>query len=196
MAHLVISEQQLDELRGLIYAWDDWQEAVGDWAEQVIDLLRPLVDERSVLPDGHCTPTAALFVIRDVAGNVLMESRPEYEPGTDPYWVFPGGKIDTGETPEQAVRREVLEETGCEAVGVEQLGQPFLNPQTGYVVQPYLVQVGDCRPPLQSLDDNRAPLSWQDPSEVAGWERRSARGEIAFRVLEWSDRQVRAQGIV
>lgn len=30
-----------------------------------------------------------------------------------PPWAFPGGKIEAGESPEQAAVREVLEETGC-----------------------------------------------------------------------------------
>ncbi len=41
---------------------------------------------------------------------------------------FPGGVIDKGETPEQAARRELLEETGCHVGKLTKLGQVNPNP--------------------------------------------------------------------
>ena len=41
---------------------------------------------------------------------------------------FPGGVIDRGEEPEQAARRELLEETGCRVGKLTKLGQVNPNP--------------------------------------------------------------------
>lgn len=51
---------------------------------------------------------AALGIVYNSAGDrVLLVQRKDV-----PIWVLPGGGIDPGETAEQAVAREVLEETG------------------------------------------------------------------------------------
>ena len=47
-------------------------------------------------------------VIFDEAGRVLLCSRPPEKPPAG--WEFPGGKIESGETPEAALERELLEE--------------------------------------------------------------------------------------
>lgn len=47
----------------------------------------------------------------DGDGRVLVQQRPAGKPMAG-LWEFPGGKIDAGETPEAALRRELHEELG------------------------------------------------------------------------------------
>lgn len=52
-------------------------------------------------------------------------------------WGLPGGKIESGETPEQACIRELQEETGCYALRLEHV---FTGPdEGGHVVSTYWV---------------------------------------------------------
>ena len=56
------------------------------------------------------TEVAVGILIRD-DGALLLSTRPEGKPYAG-YWEFPGGKIEPGETVEQALRRELHEELG------------------------------------------------------------------------------------
>ena len=53
------------------------------------------------------------IIIADESGRVLILKRSvtEYAPGQ---WCLPGGKVDYGDTVEQTVRRELLEETALQ----------------------------------------------------------------------------------
>jgi 8-oxo-dGTP pyrophosphatase MutT (NUDIX family) len=67
------------------------------------------------------TPTHAGGVVISRRGGTAIvlltrASKPPYD------WVLPKGHIETGETPERAAEREVLEETGVEADVVKSLG--------------------------------------------------------------------------
>ena len=53
----------------------------------------------------------AVGVLIDPQGRLLLSTRPEGKPYAG-YWEFPGGKIEAGETVEQALRRELQEELG------------------------------------------------------------------------------------
>jgi 8-oxo-dGTP diphosphatase len=59
-------------------------------------------------------------VIRDDRGHVLLTRRPDgvHMGGL---WEFPGGKVETGETPAEALVRELDEELGIETV----VGRPL-----------------------------------------------------------------------
>jgi len=53
----------------------------------------------------------ACGVLQDGAGRVLLAQRPLGKPAAG-YWEFPGGKIEPGESPRQALDRELHEELG------------------------------------------------------------------------------------
>ena len=60
----------------------------------------------------------AVGILIDAQGRFLLTSRP---PGKvyAGYWEFPGGKLESGETVEQALRRELQEELGITIAAAE-----------------------------------------------------------------------------
>ncbi|MEQ8434150.1 MAG: (deoxy)nucleoside triphosphate pyrophosphohydrolase [Oceanicaulis sp.] len=72
-------------------------------------------------PEDRLLLVAACALI-DADGRVLIARRPEGKAHAG-FWEFPGGKIEAGESPEQALIRELREELGVEPC--EQCLQPF-----------------------------------------------------------------------
>ena len=75
-----------------------------------------VVDGQPGRPVDRPVVDVAVGVLMDPDGRFLLTSRP---PGKvyAGYWEFPGGKLETGETVEQALRRELQEEIGV-TIGV------------------------------------------------------------------------------
>ena len=66
----------------------------------------------------HCDPAKRLVLVAacalvDADGRVLITQRPAGK-ALEGYWEFPGGKVETGETPEATLIRELNEELGID----------------------------------------------------------------------------------
>ncbi len=77
-----------------------------------------LRSDRALCRDQCGLPVVTLVLVAAVAlldpdGRVLLAQRPEGKSMAG-LWEFPGGKIETGETPEAALIRELHEELGIE----------------------------------------------------------------------------------
>jgi 8-oxo-dGTP pyrophosphatase MutT (NUDIX family) len=80
------------------------------------ELLRRRVLDPPPTPSGDQV-RIALVLLADAGGAVLLQHRSEEALAEPGQWSLPGGHIEDGETPQQAARRELFEETGLRVPG-------------------------------------------------------------------------------
>jgi len=127
--------------------------------------MLPLIVTAAVIRDGHA---------------VLITRRPENSRHAG-MWEFPGGKLDAGESPQESLRREVLEELGLE-VAVESI---FEIAYHRYDWGPVLILAFECRPLSGEIrhlgiSDHR----WVSPEEMSRYDILPADHPIIAKLLK------------
>jgi 8-oxo-dGTP pyrophosphatase MutT (NUDIX family) len=103
-----------------------------------------------------------VLAVRRPDARLLLHTKPFYPPGT---WRMPTGGVEWGETPEQAAKREIVEETGLPAELAQLLG-----------LLTYEVTAGDESPPLHlasavflSLAPDQQPAKRDPQEQISGY---------------------------
>lgn len=100
----------------------------------------------------------------DADGRVLLAQRPEGKSMAG-LWEFPGGKVEPGETPEQALIRELQEELGIDTW--ESCLAPLTFASHGYDDFHLMMPVFACRKWQGTPQSQEGqPLKWVRPAEL------------------------------
>lgn len=116
-----------------------------------------------IVPDGGNTRCVGA-VVHDADGRLLLVRRVN-EPGRG-RWSLPGGRVESGESDEQAVARELAEETGITVSVGRHVGSVTLPAPDGAVFD---IHDYACRPaggPLRAGDD-ADDARWCDAATLA-----------------------------
>jgi ADP-ribose pyrophosphatase len=110
-------------------------------------------------------PGSAVIMPVDARKRILLVKQYRL-PARSYLWELPAGKIDAGETPLKAAKRELKEETGCKAKTWTKLAEFFPSP--GFLAEKmtiYLAQdlvEGEATP----MEDERIEKQWFTAKEV------------------------------
>ena len=106
-------------------------------------------------------------------------------PGFDPFWIMAGGECDAHEDFPGAARRELLEETGCEARAIEPIGMIHPNPAIqsnacwSFVARGVREVATPTLDAAEDIDVVRLPLA-EIPARIAAGEVRHSLVVVAF----------------
>ena len=103
-------------------------------------------------------------IVVDDGGRLLLVRRAN--PPAQGLWSIPGGRVEPGEEGEQAVLRELAEETGVVGVVVREVGTVTRDAPGGgtYVIRDFLVRADAGFDPVAG--DDALDAAWFTPAEL------------------------------
>ncbi|QLQ32144.1 MAG: Nudix family hydrolase [Candidatus Thiothrix singaporensis] len=119
----------------------------------------------NTVPDGIYLHVVAA-VIRDEVGNILLAQRPanKHQGGK---WEFPGGKLEAGETPAQALNRELEEELGVTVLQAK----PLIKVRHVYPERAVLLDVWEVTAFSGEPHGREGqPVAWFEPEQLPALE--------------------------
>ncbi len=141
-------------------------EALDDALRERVRSHLAAFERRTHAGEGLRAAAVALVLTSDEEGRACFlitrrASRLRNHPGQ---WALPGGRLDPGETPEQAALREVEEEVGIALVPQDVVGQlDDYATRSGFVITPVVAWAGPERETVMDPDEvaavYRVPLS-------------------------------------
>ena len=143
-----------------------------DWVCLYLDTVRlsngEVIDGYHQL---HYPHESVSIVITNERGDILLTHNRRYTTGRLE-WEVPAGRVETGESPENAARRESVEETGCTLRGLRYLC--WHNPANGMSDLKMHVFAAQVDTEGAILDTNEIESKqWFTPDEVRGMLRRN-----------------------
>ncbi|HML15835.1 MAG TPA: NUDIX hydrolase [Bryobacteraceae bacterium] len=131
--------------------------------------------DRAVDPDGFEIKRAivrhagsAVMMPVDHRGRILLV-RQYRLPARQYLWELPAGRIDEGETPLKAAKRELAEETGLHAKKWKKMAEFYPSP--GFLAEKMTIFLatelaqGESKP----MEDERIEMRWFTPRELKNW---------------------------
>lgn len=109
------------------------------------------------------------IVLFDQQGHILVLKRSARSRTNPGKWELPGGKIDSNESFDEALLREVREETGFEVIIHTAAGTAMQETDEWRIV--HLIMIGSIISGGLSISAEHEEFRWASPPEIAGLEK-------------------------